>query len=397
MQMIKEKNKYVGDIPIGTLCLMPLRGMEKFTQIINDYILKWRKELIANGKYDVYVDDYIKDTYIIKPELSRFGTGEAKCIINDTIRGADIFVLVDVANHNETYKMFGKINRMSPDDHYQDLKRVIAAANGKAKRINVVMPFMYESRQHRRTSRESLDCAMMLQELKNLGVSNFLTVDAHDPRVMNAVPLSSFDSLNCYYQFLNALLSVFDDIKIDQAHLSVVSPDIGAMDRNIYMANVLGVDLGFFYKRRDYSKVIDGRNPIVAHEYLGSTLQDKDAIVVDDMISSGESMIETAMRLKEKGAKRVFAFSSFGLFTNGVDLFDKAYEDKYIDAVFTTNCIYQREELFTRPWYHNVDMTEFVARVVESINHDSSISQYLDPYAKIKTCIKKYIEDNGNN
>ena len=388
------QSKYLGEIPIGSLCLMPLKGTEELTQKINDFIFEWRKLLVQNKVYDVFADDFLKDSYILKPEINRFGSGEAKAVINGTIRGADLFIIVDVVNHSATYEMFGFTNHMSPDDHYQDLKRVIAAANGKAKRINVIMPFLYESRQHKRSKRESLDCAVMLQELTKLGVSNILTVDAHDPRVMNAIPLSSFDSLSCYYQFINAILNKYDDIKIDKENLAIISPDIGAMQRNIYCANVLGVDLGFFYKRRDYSVVIDGKNPIVAHEYMGADVKGKDIIVIDDMIASGESLVETAKSIKEKNAKRIFACCTFGLFTKGLDIFDEAYEKGIIDGVFTTNCIYQMPELSKKPWYISVDITEYLARIIESINHDSSISQYLDPYGKIKTRIKKYCDSH---
>ncbi|MBR0039571.1 MAG: ribose-phosphate pyrophosphokinase [Lachnospiraceae bacterium] len=384
------QSKYLGEFPIGSLLLMPLKGTMKFTQKLNDFILEWRKLLVQNKVYDVFADDFIKDSYILEPEIDRFGSGEAKCVINGTIRGADIFIIVDVVNYSETYNMFGFENHMSPDDHYQDLKRVIAAANGKAKRINVIMPFLYESRQHKRTKRESLDCAVMLQELTSLGVSNILTVDAHDPRVMNAIPLSSFDSLSCYYQFINAILNKYDDIKINKENLAIISPDIGAMQRNIYFANVLGVDLGFFYKRRDYSRVVDGKNPIVAHEYMGADVEGKDIIVIDDMIASGDSLIETARSIKERNAKRIFACCTFGLFTKGLEFFDKAYEEGIIDGVFTTNCIYQKPELSDKKWYTSVDITEYVARIIESINHDSSISQYLDPYEKIKTRVKQY-------
>ncbi|MBO6134646.1 MAG: ribose-phosphate pyrophosphokinase [Lachnospiraceae bacterium] len=387
-------NKYFGELPIGSLCLMPLKGTENFTKELNNFILNWRKLLVKNGVYDVFPDDYIKESYILEPEIDRFGSGEAKCVINDTIRGADIFVIADVVNYSVTYELFGMTNHMSPDDHYQDLKRVIAAANGKAKRINVIMPFLYESRQHKRTKRESLDCAVMLQELASLGVANILTVDAHDPRVMNAIPLSSFDSINCSYQFISAILDKYKDLTIDKHNVQIISPDIGAMQRNIYFANVLGVDLGFFYKRRDYSIVVDGKNPIIAHEYMGSPVEGKDVLVIDDMIASGESLIETAKTIKGRGAKRVFACCTFGLFTKGLESFDEAYKNGFIDQVFTTNCIYQRPELFLKPWYTSVDVTEYIARIIESINHDSSISQYLDPYGKIKTRVKAYIEGN---
>lgn len=396
MPMFNEQSKYLGEFPLGDLCLMPLRGTENFTKQINDYIVEWRKTIIKNNINDIFSDDYVKDSYILVPEIDRFGSGEAKCVINGTIRGADIFVIVDVVNYNETYNLFGFENHMSPDDHYQDLKRVIAAANGKAKRINVIMPFLYESRQHKRAKRESLDCAVMLQELKELGVANILTVDAHDPRVMNAIPLSSFDSLSCSYQFINSILNTYNDLTIDKNNLAVVSPDIGAMQRNVYFANVLGVDLGFFYKRRDYSVVVDGKNPIVAHEYLGSEVAGKDVIVIDDMIASGESLIETAKDIKKRNAKRIFACCTFGLFTKGLSVFDNAYKEGIIDKVFTTNCIYQKEELFNKPWYVSVDIAEYIARIIESINHDSSISQYLDPYEKIKARVKRYCEEQNS-
>lgn len=396
MPMSNEQSKYLGEFPLGALCLMPLRGTENFTKQINDYIVEWRKTIIKNNINDIFSDDYVKDSYILVPEIDRFGSGEAKCVINGTIRGADIFVIVDVVNYNETYNLFGFENHMSPDDHYQDLKRVIAAANGKAKRINVIMPFLYESRQHKRSKRESLDCAVMLQELKELGVANILTVDAHDPRVMNAIPLSSFDSLSCSYQFINSILNTHNDLIIDKNNLAVVSPDIGAMQRNVYFANVLGVDLGFFYKRRDYSVVVDGKNPIVAHEYLGSEVTGKDVIVIDDMIASGESLIETAKDIKKRNAKRIFACCTFGLFTKGLSVFDNAYKEGIIDKVFTTNCIYQKEELFNKPWYVSVDIAEYIARIIESINHDSSISQYLDPYEKIKARVKRYCEEQNS-
>ena len=390
MGLSNDKRKYISEMPIGSLCLMPLKGTEKLTQSINDYILNWRSQLVNNDVYDVISDNYIKDSYIIYPELNRFGSGEGKGVINDTVRGADIFIIVDVCNYSVTYKLFGECNHYSPDDHFQDLKRVIAAINGKAKRISVIMPFLYESRQHNRTKRESLDCAIMLQELQRMNIANIITVDAHDPRVMNSIPLSSFDSVNCSYQFIKSILDTFDDIVIDADHLVMISPDTGAMNKSIFFANVLGVDIGFFYKRRDYTKVVDGKNPIVAHEYLGNDLKGKDAIIIDDMIGSGDSLVDTAKELKHRGAKRVIACCTFGLFTQGLEIFDKAYEDKIIDKIFTTNCIYQRPGLFEKKWYKSVDVTEYLARIIESINHDSSISTILDPSTKIRNFVKYY-------
>lgn len=390
--MADKKKKYVTDLPIGKLALMPLKGTEPMALKISDYIRDWRREQVINNPNGVFQDDYVKDNYIIYPEIDRFGTGEAKGVINGTIRGADLFLIVDVVNYSVTYKMYGTDTRMSPDDHYQDLKRVIAAANGKAKRVNVIMPFLYESRQHKRSKRESLDCALMLKELESYGIANLITVDAHDPRVMNAIPLSSFDTLNCHYQFVKSLLDTYNDITVDKDHLVVISPDVGGMTKAIQLANMLSVNIGFLYKRRDYSRVVDGTNPIVEHTYMGIEVEGKDCIIMDDMIASGESLIDTAKKLKKMGAKRVMACITFGLFTKGLEMFDKAVEEKYIDKVFTTNTIYQMPELLKKPWYGSVDMTEYLALVIESINHDSSISQYLDPNEKIK----KYLENYRN-
>ena len=384
-------NDIIKEMPIGNLCLMPLDGTEEFTKKISDYIKSWReKNIEINNK--IMPSGYIKDSYIVKPTIDRFGTGEAKGSINSTVRGYDIFIIVDVTNYSETYNLFGHLNRKSPDDHFQDLKRVIAATNGKAKRVNVIMPFLYEGRQHNRTKRESLDCALMLEELVRMGVDNIITVDAHDPKIVNAIPLSSFDSINCYYQFIQTLLNEFDDIKIDCDHLMMISPDTGAMQRTIYFANVLGIDLGMFYKRRDYSVVVDGKNPIVAHEFLGNSVEGKDVIIIDDMISSGDSLIDTAKELKKRKANRIFACCTFGLFTHGLEIFDKAYEDKIITSIMTTNCIYQNEELLKKPWYKSVDVTSYIAKIIDCINHNSSISDYLNPVEKIHSFVNKYNE-----
>ena len=383
-------NDILTDVAMGSLCLMPLRGTEAFTSEIDKYIKSWRTKNVKNLKLDKVPDGYLKDTYISLPTICRFGTGEGKGLLTTTVRGYDIFIIVDVTNYSESYKLFGKMNRMSPDDHFQDLKRVIAATNGKAKRINVIMPFLYESRQHNRTARESLDCAMMLQELIHMGVSNIITVDAHDPKIVNSIPLASFDSINCYYQFIQTLLSNYDDLIIDSDHLMMISPDSGAMNRTIYFANVLGIDLGMFYKRRDYSKVVDGKNPIIAHEFLGNSVDGKDVIIIDDMISSGDSLFDTAKELKRRNAKRVFACCTFGLFTSGLEKFDEAYKNKILDGVLTTNCIYQMPELFEKEWYRSVDVTEYLAKIIDCINHDSSISSYLDPVEKIHSFVKKY-------
>ncbi|MDO5564530.1 MAG: ribose-phosphate pyrophosphokinase [Eubacteriales bacterium] len=385
------------DLPVGELALMPLMGMENFTRKLDSYISSWRVERNSNIKNDnPLYKNYFKESYINMPKLSRFGTGEAKCTLLESVRGVDAYLIVDVTNHSCTYKMFGEENRMSPDDHFQDLKRVIAAINGKAKRINVIMTFLYESRQHKRTKRESLDCSLMLHELESMGVSNIITFDAHDPRVMNAIPLSSFDSISCTYQFIQSLLNSKDDFIIDSDHMMIISPDSGAMQRSIYLASVLGIDVGMFYKRRDYSVVIDGKNPIVAHEFLGSNVKGKDVIIVDDMISSGDSLLETAKVLKDMQAKRVFAICTFGLFTNGFNKFDEAYEKGEIEGILTTNSIYQKEELFSKPWYISVDVTEYLARIIDSLNHDASISAYLDPNEKIHNFVKEYVERKIN-
>ena len=377
-------------IPVAPMGMIPLASSMEFGQKVNDYIVSWRNDRTSDHHSSILFDEYKKDNYIISAKCSRFGSGEAKGQINETIRGKDLYLIVDVTNYSLTYKLCGHINRMSPDDHYSDLKRIIAAASGKARRINVIMPFLYESRQHKRSSRESLDCAIMLQELKSMGVDNLITFDAHDPRVQNAIPMSGFESIQPTYQFIKALFSSVDDLVIDKDHMMMISPDEGAMNRVVYYANVLGIDMGMFYKRRDYSRIVDGRNPIVAHEFLGSSVEGKDVWIIDDMISSGESMLDTAKMLKERGAKRVFVASTFGLFTNGLEIFDKAYEDGTINRILTTNCIYQTPELLSKPWYVNVDMTKYVALLIESLNHDHSISDLLDPVERIADILEDY-------
>lgn len=377
-------------LPAGHLGIIPLESSCELGKKVNEYIVSWRKD--RNSKYseNILFEDYKKDTYIIDAKCSRFGSGEAKGTINESIRGKDLYLIVDVTNYNITYKLCGHINRMSPDDHYQDLKRIIAAASGKARRVNVIMPFLYESRQHKRTSRESLDCALALQELKNMGVDNIITFDAHDPRVQNATPMSGFESIQPNYQFIKALFNSVDDLIVDSEHMMIISPDEGAMTRAVYYANVLGIDMGMFYKRRDYSRVVDGRNPIVAHEFLGASVEGKDVVIIDDMISSGESMLDTAKELKKRKARRVFVASTFGLFTNGFEAFDKAYEDGIISKVLTTNCIYQPPELLEKPYYVNVDLSKYIALLIDSLNHDHSISDLLDPGEKIHKLLKNY-------
>lgn len=387
---MNQQSKFTESIPVGELGIIPLESCSELGQKVNNYITQWRQERDGDHMSSIHFAGYRKDNFIINSKCSRFGSGEAKGTINESVRGKDLYLLVDVTNYNIKYSLCGHENRMSPDDHYSDLKRIIAAATGKARRINVIMPFLYESRQHKRTSRESLDCAMALQELHSMGVENIITFDAHDPRVQNAIPLSGFDNVQPTYQFIKALCRTVPDVVLDNDHLMIISPDEGAMGRAVYYANVLGVDVGMFYKRRDYTQVVNGRNPIVAHEFLGSSVEGKDVFIIDDMISSGESMLDVAKALKARKAKRVFVASTFGLFTNGLDAFDKYYEEGLISKVLTTNVIYQTPELLSKPYYVNVDLSKYVALLIDSLNHDHSISELLDPYDKIDALIAKH-------
>ena len=336
---------------------------------------------------------YQRPTYIVNVDLPRFGTGEGKGVMKQSVRGMDLYLLVDVVNYSKTYRMFGETNHMSPDDHYANLKRTIAAIGGKARRITVIMPYLYEGRQHKRSMRESLDCALALQELVHMGVDNIITFDAHDPRVQNAIPLSGFDTVQPAYQFIKGLLRHVDGLHIDARHMMVISPDEGGMKRAVYIANVLGLDMGMFYKRRDYTRVVDGRNPILAHEFLGSSVEGKDMIIIDDMISSGESVLEVARGLKERNAGRIFVFSTFGLFTSGLEKFNQAYRDGLIDRVLTTNLIYQSPELLECPWYISCSMSKYIAYIIDTLNHDSSISDLLDPSARIQKIVNRYNEN----
>ena len=377
-------------MPDGALGLIPLKSCEELGAKVDQYLVGWREKREHAHKNEAAFKGYHRDSYIISTSVPRFGTGEAKGVINESVRGKDLYLLVDVTNYNIKYSLCGYENRMSPDDHFSDLKRIISAATGKARRINVIMPFLYESRQHKRSKRESLDCALALKELHDMGVENILTFDAHDPRVQNAIPLSGFDNVQPTYQFLKALCKSTPDIELDNDHLMIISPDEGAMGRAVYYANVLGVDVGMFYKRRDYTTVVNGRNPIVAHEFLGSSVEGKDVLIIDDMISSGESMLDVAKELKKRKARRVFVAATFGLFTNGLAEFDRYYEEGLISRVLTTNVIYQTPELLERPYYVNVDLSKYIALLIDSINHDHSISELLDPYEKIDKLIEKH-------
>ncbi len=377
-------------LPVGPLGIIALESSKTMGQKVNNYITEWRKERVLENTSEVAISDYKKDSYLLDCSCPRFGTGEAKCVLKSSVRGDDIYILVDVCNYSLTYTVCGYENHMSPDDHYQDLKRVIAAMAGKGRRITVIMPFLYESRQHKRSSRESLDCALALQELMSMGVESVITFDAHDPRVQNAIPLKTFETIRPTYQFIKALLRNVPDLQIDKEHLMLISPDEGAMDRAVYFANILGVDMGMFYKRRDYSVVVDGRNPIVAHEFLGTDVEGKDVIVVDDMISSGDSMFDVARELKKRKARRIFVCATFGLFTNGLKKFDDAYKEGLIYRIVTTNLIYQTDELLAKPYYISADMSKYIALLIDTLNHDQSISYLLDPTDRIKKIIQKY-------
>ena len=377
-------------LPVAPLKVLAMESAETIGRRVNNYLVEFRKNMKNTRHDDPAFQGYIENSYLVDASSPRFGSGEGKGIIRESVRGKDLFIIVDVCNHSLTYSINGYTNHKSPDDNYQDLKRMIASAAGKAHRINVVMPFLYEGRQHKRTSRESLDCAYMLTELANMGVNNFITFDAHDPRVQNATPLNGFDNFTPPYQFMRALLDTEDDLIIDQDHTIVISPDEGALDRAVYFGNVLGVNTGMFYKRRDYSTIVNGKNPIVAHEFLGDSVDGKGVIIIDDMISSGESMLDTSRQLKEMNAKRVFICCTFGLFTNGLEAFDKAYENCWFDRVITTNLTYQPPELYTRPYYTEADMSKFLASIIDFMNHDISMSHVMTPTEKINEILARY-------
>ena len=369
---------------VAPLGLIAMKGAEELGKKLNEYLVNWAHK----GGYDV-------DTFLIESECPRFSSGDGKGLIKSTVRGKDLFIIIDVGNYNVKYQMYDQQNAMSPDDHYQDLKRIIQAASGKAHRINVIMPILYGGRQHRRNYGESLDCACALQELYQMGVSNILTVDAHDPRVHNAIPLMGFDNMMPSYQVLKAMFQTIPHLKTTPDEFMVISPDEGALNRNMYYASMLGVPMGMFYKRRDYSKIINGHNPIVAHEYLGNSVEGKDVFIADDIISSGESMLDIAYALKERKARRVFCYATYGLFVNGLEKFDKANEDGYIDAVFSTNLTYRTDELLKREWFHEVDCSKYISYFIASLNHDVSIGNVIDPNAKIKALLDRRNKENA--
>lgn len=386
---MSDQHSYENVLPIAPLKIAALEGCRDLAAGIDQYLVETRENTNQDFQHLPNFQGYHENSYIVKSACPRFGTGEAKGILYDSVRGADLFILADVTNYSLTYTVCGFENHMSPDDHYQDLKRIISAANGKARRINVIMPFLYESRQHKRSQRESLDCAFALQELVDMGVTNIITFDAHDPRVCNSIPLYGFDSFNPPYQFIKGLTEAEPDLRIDKEHLMVISPDEGAMARAVYFAGVLGVDMGMFYKRRDYSRIVGGKNPIVAHEFLGDDLTGKDVIIIDDMISSGESMLDVARQIKERGARRIFVCATFGLFTDGLDKFDEYYEKGYISRVVTTNLNYRTPELLSRPYYVEADMTNFLAAIIDCINHDVSTERVNDPTQRIHALLEK--------
>lgn len=376
-------------IPVAPLKIAALSSCTEMGKQVDDYMVQFRQEMITHNQSASEIAGYSEKSYLVDCECIRFGTGEGKGKFNESVRGSDLFIMVDVCNYSLTYKVCGRINHMSPDDHFQDLKRIISAATGKAHRINVIMPFLYESRQHKRTARESLDCALALEELVNMGVANIITFDAHDPRVANAIPLSGFDNFMPTYQFLKTLKANVDDLVIDNDHLMIISPDEGAMARAVYFSNILGVDMGMFYKRRDYSTVVNGKNPIVAHEFLGDSVAGKDVIVIDDMISSGESMLDVARQIKERHANRVFICTTYGLFTDGLAKFDAYYEKGWIDKVITTNLNYRIPELLDKPYYVEANMSKYLASIMDIINHDVSVEKVRSSNDKIMELMKK--------
>lgn len=384
------QSTHLQTIPVGPLGLIVMDSCSSLGKKVNDYLVTWRRERENEHKTTIQFNGYQRDSYLINAKAPRFGSGEAKGVINESVRGDDLYIMVDVCNYSLTYSLSGYVNHMSPDDHFQDLKRIIAAVGGKARRINVIMPFLYESRQHKRTARESLDCAMALQELTRMGVENILTFDAHDPRVQNAIPLKGFENVPCIYQFMKALLRTEPNLDLDSDHMMIISPDEGGMGRAVTFANYLGLDVGMFYKRRDYTRIVDGKNPIVAHEFLGSNVEGKNVLIVDDMISSGDSMMDVARELKRRKAAKVFIASTFGLFTNGLAKFDAAYDQGIIDRVLTTNLVYQTPELLSRPYYVNVDLSKYIALLIDNLNHNSSLQDLLIPTDRINRLLERY-------
>lgn len=386
--------RHTATIPYGTLGIIPLKSCSAMGEKVDEYLVNWREQREHENQSNLTFSGYKRDSYVVSASTPRFGSGEGKGVLNDSVRGYDLYIMVDVCNYSIEYSLCGNTNHMSPDDHYADLKRVIAAAGGKARRINVIMPFLYESRQHKRSGRESLDCSLMLQELTAMGVENIITFDAHDSRVQNATPLHGFETVQPSYQFIKALLNNEKGLHIDKDHFMTISPDEGSMNRAIYLANVLGVDMGMYYKRLDYSRYVNGRHPIAAYEFLGPKIEGKDMILIDDMISSGDTIIKIASLLKEKGAGRVYICSTFGFFTDGLDKFDDAYKKGYFDKLLTTNLVYQSPELLEKPYYISCDMSKYIALIIDTLNHDTSVSHLLNPVDRIKRCVTNYMSQH---
>ncbi len=396
MQQLHEGKRELDSIPVGKLGVISLEGCRALAERVDKYLVEWRTEREHEHKNSLAFEGYQRSSYLISSTISRFGTGEAKGTINESIRGMDLYLMADICNYNQTYTVCGRVNHMSPDDHFQDLKRIIAAVGGHARRITVIMPFLYEGRQNKRSGRESLDCAIALQELVHMGVSSIITFDAHDTKVQNAIPLHGFETIRTQYQFIKGLLYARNDLKIDSAHMMIVSPDEAGMNRAIYLANVLGLDMGMFYKRRDYTRLVNGQNPVVAHEFLGTSVEGKDILVIDDMISSGDSALDVARELKNRNAGRIFIMATFGLFTQGLEEFDKAYEQGVFSALLTTNCVYQPPELLSREYYISCDMSKYIAFLIDTLNHDSSISDLLTPNMRIQSLVSKYQAMDGD-
>ena len=384
-------------IPVGPLGLVPLKGCEPLAKKVNEYLVPWRNKKESEHKTNIAFAGYERDNYIVPSTISRFGSGEAKGSLDASIRGADLYLMADVCNYSLTYSLFGMTNHMSPDDHFQDLKRIIGAVGGKARRLTVIMPFLYEGRQLLRLARESLDCAIALQELARMGVDNLITFEAHDPRVQNAIPFKGFETVQPIYQFIKALLKAQPELIVDSEHMMVISPDEGGMKRAVHFANMLGLDMGMFYTRRDYSIFIDGINPVISTEFLGSSVEGKDMLIIDDMISSGRTVLEVAKALKVRKAKRVFICSTFGLFTNGFAKFDEYYEKGFIDKMLTTNLVYQSPELLSKPYYINVDMSKYIALIIDNLNHDASLSGLLTPTDRLNKLLEKHKNKLNNN
>lgn len=390
---MSEQDLFETTLPVAPLKLAALKSSTELAEKVNAYLVEFRKKRSTDDTLPFHFNGYLNDSYLLESDCPRFGTGEAKGVIRESVRGSDLFIMVDVGNYSITYSVCGYENHMSPDDHYQDLKRIISASIATAHRVTIIMPFLYEGRQHKRTRRESLDCALALQELATMGVSNIITFDAHDPRVANAIPLHGFDNFTPPYQFMKAILQREKNLTIDSTHMMVISPDEGAMHRAVYFANVVGIDMGMFYKRRDYSVIVNGKNPIVEHTFLGNNIKGKDVIIIDDMISSGESMLETSRALKERGANRIFVCTTFGLFTDGLDKFDEYYKNGYISYVVTTNLTYRSEELRSRPYYIEVDMSKFLATIIDTLNHDIGIGIAMSPTEKIQRLLEQYNQE----